>query len=201
MSETMLARELVPPKYRALPMLRLFFPFYDTNGNADRWSSYLVNGNELTGSVSWFEVWDHYAQELGTPAIPPEPPRGYVDPQTAQAISEALHVLDPHNILHCLRWAGYAPRDLSGPLTRRFNDDYVPYDLPMRMFLQSNQDNRGPEFARDDAGRFAWGTFLYPDSVIIAADVEIYRHLIDDVRLDTVSIVHSRDFLPISSGD
>jgi hypothetical protein len=37
--------------------------------------------------------------------------------------------------------------------------------------------------------------------VIIAADVDVYRHLINDVRLDTVSIVHARDILPLSSGD
>ena len=201
MSETTLARELVPSEYRALPMLRLFLPFFDTNGDAHRWSSYLVNGAELAGSISWFEVWDQYADDLGTSATPPEPSRGYVDPQTAQAITEALHLLGPNGVLHCLRWAGYAPHDYAGLLTRRFNEDYVPYDLPVSKFLQSSQDDRVPEFARDDAGRFAWGTFLYPDSVIIAAEVEVYRHLIDDIRLDTVSIVHSRNFLPISSGD
>jgi hypothetical protein len=201
MSETMLARELVPPEYRALPMLRLFLPLFDANANAHRWSSFLVNGTELTGSISWFEVWDQYSAELGTSAIPPEPSRGYVDPQSAQAVNEALHLLGPNDMLHCLRWAGYTPHDYSGLLTRRFNEDYVPYDLPVSTFLQCSQCDRVPEFAKDDAGRFAWGTFLYPDSVIIAADVEIYQHLIDDVRLDTVSIVHSHDFLPISSGD
>lgn len=201
MSETMLARELVPPEYRTLPMLRLFLPFFDTKGDARRWSSFLVNGAELTGPISWFEVWDQYADELRASAIPPEPSRGYVDPQTAQAVTESLHLLGPNDVLHCLRWAGYAPHDYSGLLTRRFNEDYVPYDLPVSEFLQGSRDNRVPEFARDDAGRFAWGTFLYPDSVIIAADVEVYRHLINDVRLDTASIVHSRDFLPVSSGD
>ncbi|WP_158253308.1 hypothetical protein [Cryobacterium sp. N19] len=56
MSEAMLARDLLPLQYRALPMLRLFLPFFDANGRAQRWSSFLVNGTELTGSISWFEV-------------------------------------------------------------------------------------------------------------------------------------------------
>lgn len=196
----MLARDLVPPQYRALPMLRLFLPVVDAKGIAQRWSSYLVDGTELTGSISWFEVWDRYAEARGASGNPPEPSRGHVDPLTAHAVNQALHQLGPTNVVRCLRWAGYAPQDHSGPLTRRLNDDYIPYDLPVSEFIQSSRDDRVPEFAHDDAGRFAWGTFLYPDSVIIAADVDVYRHLLNDVRLDTVSIVHARDILPISSG-
>ena len=94
-------------------------PFFDANGIAQRWSSYLVNGTELTGSISWFEVWDQYADELGASASLPEPSRGYIDPLTTQAVNEALHQLGPTNVLHCLRWAGYAPHNRSGLLTRR----------------------------------------------------------------------------------
>ncbi|WP_146066058.1 hypothetical protein [Cryobacterium sp. Y82] len=201
MSETMLARDLLPPQYRTLPMLRLFLPFFDATGRAQRWSSFLVNESELTASVSWFEVWDRYADERGASASPPEPSRGYIDPVTAQAVNEALHQLGPTTVLHCLRWAGYAPYNSSGLLMRRLNEDYVPYDLPVSKFVQFSREDRVPEFANDDEGRFAWGTFLYPDSVIIAADVDVYRHLVNDVRLDTVSIVHARDILPVSSGD
>ncbi|KFF58758.1 hypothetical protein JF66_16195 [Cryobacterium sp. MLB-32] len=201
MSEAMLARDLLPARYRALPIVRLFLPAFDADGNAQRWSSYLVNGTELTGSTSWFDVWDRYVDQLGASASPPEPSRGFVDPVTAQAINDALQQLGPTNVLHCLSWAGYAPHDHSGMLTRRLDDDYVPYDLPVREFIQSSPDDRVPEFANDDEGRFAWGTFVYPDSVIIAADIGIYRHLLNDVRLDTVSIVNARDILPVSSGD
>jgi hypothetical protein len=86
-------------------------------------------------------------------------------------------------------------------LTRKLESNYVAYDLPAREFIQSSRDDRVPEFANDDEGRFAWGTFVYPDSVIISADIGVYRHLVNDARSDTVSLVHAHDILPVSSGD
>lgn len=63
------------------------------------------------------------------------------------------------------------------------------------------EGQRVPEFAWDDERLFAWGTRLYPDSLVIAAEVEKFRQLRNDPRLDTVFIAPERDILPSSSGD
>ena len=67
--------------------------------------------------------------------------------------------------------------------------------------MQKATSDRIPEFAHDDLGNFAWGTNLYPDSLIIASTEPIYRALINDPRLDTVMIRRESDLLPVSSGD
>ena len=57
-----------------------------------------------------------------------------------------------------------------------------------------------PEFAWDMENRLAWGGRLYPDSLIVAAELPIFRQLRNDPRLDSAS-VRADDVLPGSVGD
>ncbi len=204
MSDITLARTLVPDRYASLPMLRLFLPLIDTNDRARRWSSYLEDGIELAGSTEWFELWNRHRESHGAVEPAPVPARGRLDPLTARALKDALMLrASPDTVLHCLCWEGYAavPADPGGPTVHHFGHDFVRYDLTIRQMLHEATADRIPEFAHDDLGHFAWGTNLYPDSVIIAGAEPIYRALINDPRLDTVTIRKESDLLPVSSGD
>ncbi len=83
------------------------------------------------------------------------------------------------------------------PTVRVHGEDYFPADL-VRGDLEAGR--RVPELAWDVETRFAWGARLYPDSLIVAAELPIYRQLHNDPRLDTVS-VRPDDVLPGSAGD
>jgi hypothetical protein len=185
-------------------MLRLFFPLIDTNDRARRWSSYLADGMELAGSTDWFELWDRHAESERSVEPAPIPARGRLDPLTARAFTDALMLqASPDTVLHCLCWEGYGSvsPDSGGPTVHQFGHDFVSSDLTIRQLMQKATSDRIPEFAHDDLGNFAWGTNLYPDSLIIASAEPIYRALINDPRLDTVTIRKQSDLLPVSSGD
>ncbi len=62
MSDITPARDLVPDRYASFPMLRLFLPLIDANDQTRRWSSYLDDGIELTGSTDWFELWNRHRE-------------------------------------------------------------------------------------------------------------------------------------------
>ncbi|MFL4472693.1 hypothetical protein ACIPVK_01695 [Paeniglutamicibacter sp. MACA_103] len=55
-----------------------------------------------------------------------------------------------------------------------------------------------PEFIEDPRQAFAWGTGLYPDSLVIAAEPDVFRALHQDLRLEVVSLAPHRDVLPAS---
>lgn len=198
------APDLVPDRYATLPMLRLFLPLIDAQDEPRRWSSYLGHGLDLTGSSAWSELWDRYAASgvAGEPA--PTPARGRLDPLTAHALGDALMLqASPDTLLHCLHWEGYAavPTGSGRHTVHRFGHDFVSSDQTIRQLMQKATNERIPEFAHDDLGHFAWGTNLYPDSLIIASTQSIYRALTNDPRLDTATIRTESDLLPVSSGD
>ena len=204
MSDITPARDLVPDRYASLPMLRLFLPLIDANDQTRRWSSYLDDGIELTGSTDWFELWNRHKKSPGAFEPAPGPARGRLDPLTARALNDALMLrASPDTILHCLRWEGYAavPANASCPTVHQFGHDFVCSDLTIQQVLHEATADRIPEFAHDDLGHFAWGTNLYPDSLIVASAKPIYRALINDPRLDTATIRKESDLLPVSSGD
>lgn len=204
MSDITLARDLVPDRYASLPMLRLFLPLIDANYQARRWSSYLEEGIELAGSTDWFDLWNRHTESGGVVEPAPIPARGRLDPLTARAFNDALMLqASPDTVLHCLCWEGYAavPTDSGRPTVHQFGHDFVSCDLTVRQLMQQATSDRIPEFAHDDLGHVAWGTNLYPDSLIIAGAPPIYRALIADPRLDTVTIRKESDLLPVSSGD
>ncbi|KAA9157994.1 hypothetical protein F6B41_04340 [Microbacterium lushaniae] len=118
---------------------------------------------------------------------------GRPDETAAEALRDAIGDLP----LRCLRWVGYGevPTD---PSVRVFGEDYSPADL-VPADLEAGR--RIPEFAWDAEKRMAWGGRLYPDSLIVAAELSIFRQLRNDPRLDSVSVRVERDILPGSTGD
>ncbi|MEO7017784.1 MAG: hypothetical protein ABI067_14800 [Leifsonia sp.] len=187
-----LARDFIPESHRHLPMLRIFLPLNDRLGKPVRWSKYIAL-NDAPASLDWFELVDRVASDR------PEvhelvPCRGELDAVTAEALREAVGDVS----LHCLRWVGYWGKPQTESPVRVYQKEYAHASL-RKAGLEEGQ--RVPEFAWDDERLFAWGTRLYPDSLVVAAQVEKFRQLRNDPRLDTVSIAPERDILPSSSGD
>jgi hypothetical protein len=119
---------------------------------------------------------------------------GKLDQTTGEALSEAIGDIS----LRCLRWVGYSDSPATESVTRVFDEDYFETDL---VHGDLAAGRRIPEFAWDADGRLAWGCRLYPDSLIVAAELPIYRQLHSDTRLDTVSVRPTHDHLPASAGD
>lgn len=185
-----LARDFIPESHRHLPMLRVFLPLHDRLGKPVRWSKYIVL-NDAT--LDWFELVDRVAADR------PEvhelvPGRGVLDAVTAEALREAVGDMS----LHCLRWVGYWGNPQTESPVRVYQNEYAHTALHNE---ELREGQRIPEFAWDDERLFAWGARLYPDSLVVAAEVEKFRQLRNDPRLDTVSIAPEYDILPSSSGD
>ena len=184
------AREFVPASHRDLPMLRVYLPFIARGGNFVRWSQF-VDVEEHSASLNWFEATRHLWDE--EPAIRDLVScMGQPDESTAQALRDAIGDAP----LRCLRWVGYGevPTEQS---VRVHGEDYfeaalVPADV--------QAGRRIPEFAWDADKRLAWGGRLYPDSLIVAAELSIIRQLRNDPRLDSVSVRVDQDILPGSTG-
>lgn len=66
----MLAREYIPENFRQLNMLRLFLPARGQYDGPQYWSTLLLEGEELTGSSDWNELYPHRPQERFDPASP-----------------------------------------------------------------------------------------------------------------------------------
>ena len=171
-------------------MLRVYLPFIDRDGNSVRWSRY-IDVEEHSASVNWFEATQHRA------ATEPEVRdlvscMGELDSPTAEALRDAIGAL----ALRCLRWVGYGEVPTDSPVRVQgeeyFAADLVPADV--------EAGRRVPEFAWDMENRLAWGGRLYPDSLIVAAELPIFRQLRNDPRLDSAS-VRADDVLPGSVGD
>ena len=186
----------IPSTHRGLPMLRLFLPFrdpsLDESENIVRWSRY-VSLEDHSASLDWFEATAEIAED--EPSI-----RGLVscmgelDEETATALRDAIGTVK----LQCLRWMGYAEAPRTNSPRRVFGDEYFEAHLSPD---DVTAGRRVPEFAWDADQRFAWGGRLYPDSLIVAAEPSIFRQLMNDSRVDTVSVRADRDLLPWSAGD
>ncbi|MBP3042919.1 hypothetical protein KKR91_07860 [Arthrobacter jiangjiafuii] len=190
------AREFIPSTHRGLSMLRLYLPFrdptLDDGNNIVRWSRY-VSVEDHSASLDWFEATAGIAEEL--PSV-----RGLVscmgvlDEETANALRDAIGAAE----LQCLRWMGYGEAPHTSSPRRVFGEEY----LQARLRREDVKAGRTiPEFAWDAERRLAWGGRLYPDSLIVAAEQPVFRQLINDPRLDTVSVRAERDDLPPSAGD
>lgn len=190
------ARDFIPATHRDLAMLRLYLPFRDptvTGGNdIVRWSRY-VAVEDHSASLDWFEATADIAEQQ--PSIRSLVScMGELDEETANALRESIGAIE----LQCLRWMGYAEVPHTSSPRRVFGEEYFQSRL-------SPQDvgagRRVPEFVWDAERRLAWGGRLYPDSLIVAAELPIFRQLINDSRIDTVSVRNDRDDLPPSAGD
>nr|WP_315267352.1 hypothetical protein [Microbacterium lemovicicum] len=93
-------------------------------------------------------------------------------------------------------WGGYTDAPTSRAADR--SGDYVVGDFDLTTLRGGDQL---PEFCWDEGHSFAWGTRVYPDSLIIAAAPTIYKRLSADRRIDTVGLIPTRDVLPVSGGD
>ena len=190
------ARDFIPSTHRGLSMLRLYLPFrdptFDEGKNIVRGSRY-VSVEDHSASLDWFEATAGIAEEQ--PSV-----RGLVscmgvlDEETANALREAIGVVE----LQCLRWMGYGEAPHTRSPRRVFGEEYFQARLSLD---DVKAGRRIPEFAWDAGRRLAWGGRLYPDSLIVAAEPPIFRQLIKDPRLDTVSVRADRDDLPPSAGD
>jgi len=188
--------DFVPASHRRLPLLRLYLPFYDpklaAGSDTVRWSRY-VDVEQESASLSWFEVADRVAEH--DPAVRDLVPcRGELDDDTAAALRDAVG----DRAMRCLRWIGYGESPRPASPRRVFGDDFS--EAPLRP-EDLRAGRRIPEFAWDAEGRLAWGAQLFPDSLIVAAEVPLFRELRNDPRLDTDSARIDRDVLPISAGE
>ena len=184
------ARDFISASHRDLPMLRVYLPFIDPDGNSVRWSRY-VDVDEHPASLNWFEATRHLA------ATQPQVRElvscmGVLDSLTAEALLDAIGDMT----LRCLRWVGYGEVATDSPV-RVHGEDYLAADL---IPADVEAGRRVPEFAWDVENRLAWGGRLYPDSLIMAAELPIFRQLHNDPRLDSAS-VRADDVLPASVGD
>ncbi|WP_374976646.1 hypothetical protein ACEYYH_02115 [Microbacterium trichothecenolyticum] len=184
------ARDFIPASHRGLPMLRVYLPFIDRDGNPVRWSRY-VDVDEHPASLNWFEATQHLAatqpQVLELVSC-----MGVLDSSTAEALRDAIGDLT----LRCLRWVGYGEVPIDSPV-RVHGEDYFGANL---IPADVEAGRRVPEFAWDVENRLAWGGRLYPDSLIMAAELPIFRQLRNDPRLDSAS-ARTDDVLPGSVGD
>ncbi|EMQ99501.1 hypothetical protein ACIGB6_17390 [Paeniglutamicibacter gangotriensis] len=193
----MLARDYIGDKFRSLHLLRLFLPAHDRSEAPLRWSSLLPPGAELEASADWNELWcaflvDHPGTEL------PDAPLGGLDRETAAALREILGAhLDAEVQLHTRSWIGHSRPFTPQALTSLFHGrEYLHEDLGLEGIIFRGVRDQVPEFVEDPHHAFAWGTCLYPDSLVIAAAPALFRALHQDPRLEVVSIVSHRDILP-----
>lgn len=185
------AREFIPASHRVLPMLRVYLPFLGLAGEAVRWSQH-VSIHDHPASLDWFEATapiaanDPHIRDLVSCM-------GELDQTTATALTDAIGDVT----LRCLRWVGYGEVESESPV-RVFGEEFLEAELAPGDVAAGR---RVPEFAWDPDGRLAWGCRLYPDSLIVAAELPIFQRLHEDPRLDTVSVRADRDILPGSAGD
>lgn len=127
-----------------------------------------------------------------------------MDSVTADALRAALAPqLIPSTPVTCYVWDGHGPtRAPEGSrVVHRDGHTFVEMESTLGAALSSSPGAVLPEFGHDRDGSFAWGTNLYPDSVIIASEPSVYRRVINDTRLDAVTVRTVNDILPVSSGD
>lgn len=177
-------------------MLRLYLPFrdptLDDGKDIVRWSRY-VAVEDHSASLDWIEATAGIAEEQ--PSI-----RGLVycmgelDEETADALRDVIGDV----ALQCLRWVGYAEAPHTSSPRLVCGEEYSEAHLGPD---DVRAGRRIPEFAWDAERRLAWGGRLYPDSLIVAAELPIFRQLIKDPRLDTALVRADRDDLPPSAGD
>lgn len=182
-------RDFIPSTHSELPILRLYLPFLDAQEEPVRWSQIAtVDHNARTMNWAEFSEESILTEEKGRGIVPS---RGVLDATTAEALRSGIEGLT----LECLRWVGYS--NSSGSRVHRNGEEYY-------LDAFSSEDLRAgrriPEFVWDAEGKFAWGARLYPDSMVVAAELKIFRTLLSDTRLDAVS-VRSDDVFPWSAGD
>lgn len=198
---TTLARDLVPADYRRLHLLRLFLPAVDSHGRPRPWSALLPEGEELDASADWNELYSRFAQEHPDEDWPTAA-RGLLDAPRAAALEDLLLPrFGPEAPFATKTWVGYAPGSAGPASSVRDGREYLHETLSLRELLNRARTDSIPDFGHDAEGRLAWGSNLYPDSLVIAADPGLFRAFFHEPHLEVASIRQHRDILPASSGD
>lgn len=187
-----LVSDLIPEHHQHLPMLRVFLPVCREIDELARWSDF-VSLNDESASLEWSDVVERVREYR--PRIQEfAPATGELDVDTQVALVEAIGSIN----LSSLRWMGYPEAPRMGRPVRVFGDDYYPSALePSDLEI----GRRIPEFAWDASGRIAWGSRLYGDSFVVAAEPEVAQRLHRDPRIDTVPVRVNFDVMPRSAGD
>lgn len=197
MEDSLLARDYITEDFHSLRLLRLFLPTHDRLDEPQRWSEILPAGVELAGSTDWNELWSAHSLEHADAELP-RAPLGTLDLSTAQALGEILIAhFGPRYPLHTRSWVGRARAFPPDATSSSFDGhEFVHEILGIEEVIASAMRDQVPEFVEDPFKTFAWGTCLYPDSLIIAAEPVLFRALHQDPRLEAVSIMSHRDILP-----
>lgn len=197
----MLAREYIGEEFRSLHLLRLFLPTYDDSGAPRSWSFLLPPGAGLEASADCNELWSAYLVDHPDAEIP-DAPLGRLDRETAAALREILGAhLRTGVLLHTRSWVGRSrPFTPKATTSNFYGQEYLHEDLGIEEILFRGVRDQVPDFIEDPNQSFAWGTGLYPDSLVIAASPDLFRALHQDTRLEVVSVVPHRDVLPASFG-
>jgi hypothetical protein len=186
------ARDLIPVTHRHLPMVRVLLPLLDGRGRPVRWSTFM-SPTEVLASVTWWEVAERAAEDQPG-VLDLRPAGGELDDTTAGALAEFVGA----GTFNALRWTGYGEAEMGDASHATiYGEEYL---LARTDRTELVGGSRLPEFAWDDAGRFAWGTRLYPDSLVLAADLGRIQWAHADPRLDT-TIVRPADVFPPSAAD
>ncbi|QAV71174.1 hypothetical protein ESZ53_12430 [Salinibacterium sp. UTAS2018] len=186
------ALDFVPPSHHGLRLVRVFLPVLDRELLPVRWSKF-VDFDLTPASLSWWELLEQAGQEF------PEVHTlascgGELDEATADALRDAIGDTQ----LHSLRWDGYWENPASASPVYVHEHEYSL--APLRR-SELAPGMRVPEFVWDDAATFAWGSRLYPDSLIVACDPDRFAQFHADPRLDVITVRPERDSLPASFGD
>ena len=195
----MLARDYIGEEFRSLHLLRLFLPAYDNHEEPRRWSSLLAPGATLEASADCNELWSTYRVDHPEADLL-DAPLGRLDRETADALREILGAhLGTGVLLHTRSWVGRS-RPFTPQATTSFfhGQEYLHEDLGIEEIIFRGVRDQVPDFVEDPGKAFAWGTGLYPDSLVIAASPDLFRALHQDPRLEVVSIVSHRDVPPAS---
>ncbi|GAA1889977.1 hypothetical protein GCM10009715_39730 [Paeniglutamicibacter psychrophenolicus] len=193
----MLARDYIGEEFRSLRLLRLFLPAHDHSDAPLRWSSLLPSGAGLEASADCNELWSSYLEEHPD-AYPPDAPLGRLDRETAAVLREILGAhLGTDLLLNTRSWVGRSrPFTPQATTSNFYGQEYLHEDLCIEEIIFRGVRDQVPDFVEDPNHSFAWGTGLYPDSLVIAASPDLFRALHQDLRLEVVSIVPHRDVLP-----
>lgn len=193
----MLAREYIGEEFRSLHLLRFFLPAYDHSEEPRRWSSLLPPGTNLEASADCNELWSTYLVDHPEADIP-DAPLGRLDRETATAQREILGAhLGTEVLLRTRSWVGRSRPFMPQATTSNFyGQEYLHEDLGIEEIIFRGVRDQVPDFVEDPGKTFAWGTGLYPDSLVIAASPDLFRAFHQDPRLEVVSIVSHRDVLP-----
>ena len=195
----MLARKYIGKEFTSLRMLRLFLPARDGSDLPHSWSSMLPVGSELAASTDCNELVSAYLAEHPG-AVLPTAPLGRLARDTAKALGELLGSwVSTNTLLDTRSWVGYSVPFTEQASTSFFDGrEYLHEELSLDEIIFRGVRDQVPGFVEDPGGSFAWGTGLYPDSLIVAAAPELFSALHQDPRLEVVSVLPERDMLPIS---